>query len=225
MAERESKPIYKVIFEKDLQMRTRDGVTLYADVYRPDAPGKFPVLLVRTPYDKSQQLALTEKDYFPPRGYIVVVQDTRGRFRSEGEFYPFVHEADDGYDAVQWAAGLPWSDGNVGTVGQSYLGLVQYFAASRTPPQLKAMSPVSGPVTYFENCVFRRGVFELAWMLIYFTFMARNTLDRKALSQKVTTTLDSWLSHPEVPISPLKPDLYRLLPLRQWGERFKDGAP
>ena len=225
MAERESKPIYKVIFEKDLQMQTRDGVTLYADVYRPDAPGRFPVLLVRTPYDKSQELALTEKDYFPPRGYIVVVQDTRGRFRSEGEFYPFVHEAADGYDAVQWAAGLPWSDGNVGTVGQSYLGLVQYFAASKTPPQLKAMSPVSGPVTYFENCTFRRGVFELAWMLIYFTFMARNTMDRKALSLKVTPTLDSWLSHPEVPISPLKPDLYRLLPLRQWGERFKDGAP
>ena len=225
MADQASKPIHKVIFEKDVPMRTRDGITLYADVYRPDASGKFPVLVVRTPYDKGQGMALSEKDYFPPRGYIVVVQDTRGRFRSEGEFYPFVHEANDGYDAIQWAAGLPRSDGNIGTVGQSYLGLVQYYAASQRPPQLKAMSPVSGPVTYYENCTFRRGVFELAWMLIYFTFMARNTLERKGLSQKVAPMLDSWLSHPEVPISPLKPDLYGHLPLRDWGERLKDGAP
>ncbi|MCS6926596.1 MAG: CocE/NonD family hydrolase, partial [Candidatus Binatia bacterium] len=73
-----------MIVETDLPLRTRDGVTLCADVYRPDAPGRFPVLVVRTPYDKSQNLALTEKDYFPPRGYVVVIQDTRGRFRSEG---------------------------------------------------------------------------------------------------------------------------------------------
>ena len=160
-----SEAIHRVVVAKDLPMRTRDGVTLYADVYRPDAAGKFPVLVVRTPYDKSQDMALTEKVYFPPRGYVVVVQDTRGRFRSEGDFYPFIHEAQDGYDTIEWAAGLPWSDGNVGTVGQSYLGLVQYFAAPQRPPHLKAMSPVSGPVTYFENCVYRRGVFELGWML------------------------------------------------------------
>jgi len=85
-----SEPIHRVLVEKDLPMRTRDDVTLYADVYRPDVPGRFPVLVVRTPYDKSQDMALTEKDYFPARGYVVVVQDTRGRFRSEGEFYPFL---------------------------------------------------------------------------------------------------------------------------------------
>ncbi len=156
-----SEPVFKVNTERHLPMRTRDGITLYADVYRPDAPGKFPVLVVRTPYDKSQSLALTEKDYFPPRGYVVVVQDTRGRFSSEGEFYPFVHEANDSYDAIEWAAALPWSNGSVGTVGQSYLGLVQYYAAPMRPPHLKVASPVSGPVTYFEDCVWRRGVFEL----------------------------------------------------------------
>ena len=86
-------PSYKVVIEKDQMMRARDGVGLRADVYRPDAPGRFPVLLVRTPYDKSAGMALTEKDYFPPRGYVLVVQDTRGRFSSEGEFYPFIHEA------------------------------------------------------------------------------------------------------------------------------------
>jgi putative CocE/NonD family hydrolase len=220
-----SKAEHRVIIEKDLPMPTRDGVTLYADVYRPDAPGKFPVLVVRTPYDKSQNMALTEKDYFPPRGYIVVVQDTRGRFRSEGEFYPFIYEAQDGYDAIEWAAGLPGSDGNVGTVGQSYLGLVQYFAAPQRPPHLKAMSPVSGPVTYFENCVYRRGVFELGWMLAYFTFMARNTLERKGLYEQQRPMLDNLLSHPDLPISPLKKEVYRHLPLHEWAARLKDGAP
>jgi len=220
-----SEAVHRVVVAKDLPMRTRDGVTLYADVYRPDAAGKFPVLVVRTPYDKSQDMALTEKVYFPPRGYVVVVQDTRGRFRSEGEFYPFIHEAQDGYDTIEWAAELPWSDGNVGTVGQSYLGLVQYFAAPQRPPHLKAMSPVSGPVTYFENCVYRRGVFELGWMLAYFVFMARNTLERKGLYEQQRPSLDSYLSHPEVPLSPLKKEVYRHLPLREWGERLKEGAP
>ena len=105
----QSEPVFRVAVEKDQVMRTRDGICLRADVYRPDAPGRFPVLLVRTPYDKGAEMALTEKDYFPPRGYVVVVQDTRGRHSSEGDFYPFVHEARDGYDAVEWAAALPWS--------------------------------------------------------------------------------------------------------------------
>jgi putative CocE/NonD family hydrolase len=170
-------------------------------------------------------MALTEKDYFPSRGYVVVVQDTRGRFRSEGDFYPFIYEAEDGYDTIEWAARLPWSDGNVGMVGQSYLGLVQYFAAPTRPPHLKALSPVSGPVTYFEDCVYRRGVFELGWMLAYFTFMARNTLERKGVYEQQRPILDSYLSHPDLPISPFKKEVYRHLPLRDWGERLMDGAP
>ncbi|MBI3247936.1 MAG: CocE/NonD family hydrolase [Deltaproteobacteria bacterium] len=220
-----SQAAYRIVVEKDVPMRTRDGITLYADIYRPDAAGRFPVLVVRTPYDKSAGLALTEKDYFPSRGYVVVVQDTRGRFRSEGDFYPFIHEAADGYDAVEWAASLPWSDGNVGTAGQSYLGLVQYLAAPQRPPHLKAMSPVSGPVTYFEDCIYRRGVFELGWMLAYFVSMARNTLERKGLYEQQEAILDSYTSYPNIPMSPMKKDVYRHLPLRDWGERLKDGAP
>ena len=103
------------------------------------------MLLVRTPYDKGAGMALTEKDYFPPRGYVVVVQDTRGRHSSEGDFYPFIHEARDGYDAVQWAAALPWSDGKVGMVGQSYLALVQYYAAPVCArPHLRVAAPGLG---------------------------------------------------------------------------------
>jgi putative CocE/NonD family hydrolase len=220
-----SEPIHKVVTEKDVAMRTRDGVTLRADVYRPDASGKFPVLVVRTPYDKSAGMAATEKDYFPPRGYVVVVQDTRGRHASEGEFMPFVNEGRDGYDAIEWAAGLPWSNGGVGTVGQSYMGLVQYFAAPERPPHLRAMSPVSGPVSYFENFTYRRGAFEIGWVLAYFTFMARDTLMRKGLYEQERAKLDSFVSYPDIPMAPIKRDAYKHLPLADWGERLKNGAP
>ena len=222
---RGAEPKYKVAIERNLAMRTRDGITLRADVYRPDASGKFPVLVMRTPYDKSQQMAMTERDYFPPRGYVLVVQDTRGRFSSEGEFVPFVNEARDGYDMIEWAASLPWSNGKVGTVGQSYLALVQYYAATLAPPHLFAMCPVSGPVTYYENCIYRRGVLELGWVLAYFSFMARNTVDRKGIHQEHKARLDSYLSHPEIPLSPLNSDAYRHLPVADWGERLKAGAP
>ena len=222
---RNAEPKYKVTIERNLAMRTRDGVTLRADVYRPDAPGKFPVLVMRTPYDKSQQMAMTERDYFPPLGYVLVVQDTRGRFSSDGEFAPFVDEARDGYDTIEWAASLPWSNGKVGAVGQSYLALVQYYAATLAPPHLVAMCPVSGPVTYYENCVYRRGVFELGWMLAYFTFMARNTLERKGIYKEYQAQLDSYLSHPELPLSPFTVEAYKHLPIAEWGERLKAGAP
>src|SRR5271168_1845410 len=221
MSANQSEPIYKVTVQRRMPMRTRDGITLYADVYRPDAQGKFPVLVCRTPYDKSQDLALTEKDYFPPRGYVLVVQDTRGRFSSEGEFYPFVHEANDGYDTIEWAAALPWSNGVVGTVGQSYLGLVQYYAAPTRPPHLKAMSPVSGPVSYFENFTYRRGAFELGWVLAYFAFMARDSMMRKGVYEIERAALDAFVSYPDIPMSPIKRDAYMHLPLREWGERLK----
>ncbi|MGA7760793.1 MAG: CocE/NonD family hydrolase [Candidatus Binataceae bacterium] len=223
--EHQSEPAFKVVVEKDQPMRTRDGVCLRADVYRPDAPGRFPVLLVRTPYDKGAGMALTEKDYFPPRGYVVAVQDTRGRHSSEGDFYPFIHEARDGYDAVEWAAALPCSDGKVGMVGQSYLALVQYYAASLRPPHLRVAAPVSGPVSYFENFAYRRGALELGWMLAYFMFMARDTLVRKGIYDQHRERLDSYVSRPDIPMAPLKRDAYHHLPVRDWGERLKDGAP
>jgi len=225
MAAKASEPIYKVVEEKHLAMRTRDGVTLYADVYRPDAPGKFPALVIRTPYNKRREPPPNEPPYFVPRGYIVIFQDTRGRFSSEGEFYPFVNEARDGCDAIEWAAALPWCNGMVGTAGQSYPGLVQYFAAVERPPHLKAMAPVSGPVTYFEDFVYRRGVFELGWMLAYFVFMARDTLQRKGVYEWHRARLDSYITDPDVRFSTLKLDEYMHLPLSDWGEHLKDGAP
>jgi uncharacterized protein len=220
-----SEPTYKVIVEKNLPMRTRDGVTLRADVYRPDAAGKFPVLLIRTPYDKSVDPAVTEKDYFPARGYVVVLQDVRGRFASEGEFFPFFNEGDDGYDGIEWAARLPWSNGRVGTVGQSYMASAQYQMAPERPPHLAAMCPVSGSVSFFENSIWRRGVLELAYRLNYFMMMARNTLERKGLYEKQWPELTSFWRNPERSLSSFSKEALSHLPLRDWSERLKDAAP
>jgi putative CocE/NonD family hydrolase len=214
-----------IVVEKNLPMRTRDGVTLYADVHRPAAPGRFPVLVIRTPYDKNADNALTEKLYFPPRGYVVVVQDTRGRFASEGEFYPFLREAADGYDTVQWAAQLPWSNGKAGMVGQSYMAVVQYAAAMANPPHLAALCPVSGSTSYFENSIWRRGVFELAYRLKYFIMMGRETLMRQGRFDQLWPSIARYLTDPSDIRSPLTAEAIGHLPLRDWGERLRECAP
>src|ERR1035438_3619826 len=98
-----------IVVERNVAMQTRDGVTLRADIYRPAADGNYPVLLTRTPYNKDNTAVFARKA--AARGYMVAAQDVRGRFASEGEWYPFKHESEDGYDAVEWAAALPHSNG------------------------------------------------------------------------------------------------------------------
>ena len=110
---------YEVIVEQ-VEAKMRDGVVLRSDIYRPRAEGKFPVLLNRTPYDKKNELALGLRA--ASQGYVVIVQDVRGRYTSDGEWYPFKHESNDGYDSVEWAAALPYSNGKVGMLGGSYGG-------------------------------------------------------------------------------------------------------
>src|SRR6476646_7254201 len=106
---------YAVTFESNVPVKTRDGVTLRADIYRPKADGKFPVLLQRTPYNKDGDVGFGLKA--AARGYVVIIQDVRGRYASEGEWYTFKHESNDGYDTIEWAAALPYSDGRVGMFG------------------------------------------------------------------------------------------------------------
>src|SRR5215208_6736690 len=103
---------YEVSVENGVRVKMRDGVTLAADLYRPKGEGKFPVLVERTPYNRKGDFAMAHE--LASHGYVVVLQDTRGRFDSGGEFYPFRHEAEDGYDTVEWAAALEQSDGKVG---------------------------------------------------------------------------------------------------------------
>ena len=109
--------------ETNVAVAMRDGVNLYADLYRPDGEGPYPTILQRTPYDKTNSLSNTMLD--PLRaaksGFAVVIQDTRGRYTSEGEFYAFRDDIDDGYDTVEWAAAQTWSNGKVGMYGLSLI--------------------------------------------------------------------------------------------------------
>ena len=102
--------------DRNVAAPMRDGTILYADVYRPAGPGPYPTLLQRTPYDKANpRVGASFILRAASAGYAVVVQDVRGRFASEGEFYTFVDERQDGFDTLEWLVAQPWCDGNVGT--------------------------------------------------------------------------------------------------------------
>ena len=121
-----------IVFERNVAMKTRDGVTLHADIYRPRATASIPGPAAAHALRQEQRRQF--RQYAPPRrGFMVVVQDVRGRYTSEGEWYPFKHETDDGYDTVEWAAALPYSNGKVGMLGGSYVGATQMLAAIAPP--------------------------------------------------------------------------------------------
>ncbi len=124
-------------------VRMRDGTRLATDVYLPDRPGKLPAVLVRLPYDKAGRYTFMPQiaPHFTDRGYAFVAQDVRGKFRSEGETLPFVHEIEDGYDTIAWVAEQPWCNGRVGMWGDSYYGYTQWAAAASGHPALKAIVP------------------------------------------------------------------------------------
>ncbi|MFN9458463.1 MAG: CocE/NonD family hydrolase, partial [Acidobacteriota bacterium] len=140
----------------------RDGVKLYADVYRPRREGRFPVIVTRTPYGVQRDGMHEAVMRFAQHGYAVVVQDTRGRYESEGAWDPFRNEANDGYDTVEWAARQPWANGKVGMHGGSYLGHVQWQAATMAPPHLTAIFPVLASTSIYHNTFFHGGAFKLA---------------------------------------------------------------
>jgi putative CocE/NonD family hydrolase len=165
-----------VLVEKNAVMKTRDGVTLRADIYRPAADGKYPVLLQRTPYNKDTSTAFGQKG--AARGFMVVVQDVRGRYTSEGEWYPFKHETDDGYDTVEWAAALPNSNGKVGMFSGSYVGATQMLAAIGHPPHLAGICPIVTASNYHENWTYQGGAFEQWFNESWTSSLAQDTLGR-----------------------------------------------
>jgi putative CocE/NonD family hydrolase len=170
-----------VVVEHDVPAKMRDGVTLKADIYRPRADGKYPVLLQRTPYDKNNSRLFGMKS--AARGYVVVVQDVRGRFTSEGEWYPFRHEAQDGYDTVEWAAALPASNGEVGMFGGSYVGATQMLAAIASPPHLSGIAPGVTASNYHENWTYQGGAFEQWFSQSWSSELAENTLARSVAKE------------------------------------------
>jgi putative CocE/NonD family hydrolase len=128
---------YAMKTDFDVRVKMRNGVELSADIYRPDAEGKFPVILSRTPYTKPGSYRTAR--YFVERGYVFAAMDVRGRGDSDGKFVPYRNDGQDGYDAVEWCAVQPWSTGKVATIGGSYNGRIQWLTAVLQPPHLTTM--------------------------------------------------------------------------------------
>jgi putative CocE/NonD family hydrolase len=180
---------YEVILERGASAKMRDGVVLHADIYRPKADGQFPVLLQRTPYDKRNSSEFAFKA--AARGFVTIVQDVRGRYTSEGEFYTFKHESDDGYDTVEWAAALPYSNGKVGMWGGSYVGATQMLAAIAHPPHLAGICPVVTASNYHNGWTYQGGAFEQWFNQSWTSGLAQDTLSR-AIAKNTNAVMGEW---------------------------------
>ena len=189
---------FPVTLERNVPIKMRDGMTLRADIYRPKAEGRFPVLLQRTPYDKNSDVETGIEG--ATRGYVVIIQDVRGRYSSEGEWYPFKHESDDGYDTIEWAATMPYSDGRVGMFGSSYVGATQMLAAITHPPHLAGICPIVTASNYHENWTYHGGAFEQWFSESWTTGLAQDTVSH-AVSDQANVVNGMW----QLPLS-----MYRL---------------
>jgi uncharacterized protein len=152
---------YSVKVERDVSVKMRDGVTLRGDIFRPDAEGKFPVLLQRTPYRRATWgYSVDFAQRAASRGYVAFLQDVRGRYTSDGNWYPFLHETEDGYDTIEWIAAQPYSNGKVGMFGASYVGATQLLAALGHPPHLAGICPIVTASDYHDGWTYQGGAFE-----------------------------------------------------------------
>ncbi|HEV2863200.1 MAG TPA: CocE/NonD family hydrolase [Pyrinomonadaceae bacterium] len=204
---------HEVAVENGVRVKMRDGVTLAADVYRPKGEGKYPVLVERTPYNRKGDFAMAHE--LASHGYVIVLQDTRGRFDSGGEFYPFMHEAEDGYDTVEWAAALPQSDGRVGMFGGSYVGATQMLAATAAPPHLAAIFPYVTASEYYDGWTYQSGALMQWFASSWTTGLTVDTLRRKAAER----------SRPKEWVSQLPAESYKLLdppPVKELAPYFAD---
>lgn len=211
-----SEPRYGVLVVKDVMVAMRDGVRLATDIYRPTldgepAEGQFPTILGRTSYDKTSSWMWIEPvaNFFTPRGYVVVLQDLRGRHRSEGKGQYFhtvnVNEGRDGYDTIEWIADQPWSNGKVGMVGSSHGAIVQSVAALYRPPHLTALWQDVGPTNFYAHCAREGGAFAMhtLGMLFLHGHDAQEVLDdpvvRQLIMEGMVQTRDLILSTPFKP--------------------------
>ncbi|HEV3231159.1 MAG TPA: CocE/NonD family hydrolase [Candidatus Dormibacteraeota bacterium] len=208
----------RVVFEFGVPVTMRDGVALVADVYRPDDGGRHPVLLTRTPYDRTFRMphfATLDPLKMAKAGYAVVIQDVRGRFASEGDFEPYTSEAEDGFDTLAWLVEQPWSDGTAGMYGVSYMAQCQLLAASRRPPSLRAIIPVQSPDSALGGDRYRGGALQLGLLASWGGGIGLGELARRMRANpeyqadflrmvEDVDHMDDWLwSLPLVPFPPI----------------------
>ncbi|MFH1086273.1 MAG: CocE/NonD family hydrolase, partial [Chloroflexota bacterium] len=193
---------YDTIVQPNVMVPMRDGVRLATDLYFPAhdgriAPGRYPVIMERTPYDKCGRH--DEGLYFARRGYVAAMQDVRGRYASQGEWYAFAHEAPDGYDAVEWLAAQPWCTGKIGTIGGSYCGSDQSALATLNPPHLAAMVVAVGTSNYHTSSMRQGGALELRFMVYAFRMAATSPEAQadpalKAALERDFANIGEWLT-------------------------------
>jgi len=174
-----SQPRFRVRMEHNVRVPMRDGTELSADIYRPDAEGQFPAILVRTPYSNNAVGAISQTHYqsifYAERGYAVVQQDVRGRYDSDGVFYTFRNEPNDGFDTDEWIGRQPWSNGRIGTMGQSYFGLTQLLQALKGSKYLTAMIPNVTTLDTYDNWIYKAGAFQLGFALPWAVYIDGRT--------------------------------------------------
>jgi putative CocE/NonD family hydrolase len=216
-----------VTIDYDLDVPMRDGATLKADVFRPAGGDKWPVVIIRTPYDRQlgssfgMQMNAVQ---LAAAGYAVVVQDVRGRFASEGDFTPFLHEGQDGVDSIAWCAEQPWSTGRVGSTGSSYVGFVQVLAAKECPDALKAWVPSVTTIDARTGWVYEGDAlclgFDLSWGL--------GLMSTDPRTQDVGSILDALESWPATARIPIEENPIFDQPsgrwVRDWATRKDDAA-
>lgn len=206
--------------EFDVTATMRDGTELKANIFRPADEGTYPVALSRTPYGKDYGAIspILDAVRLAQAGYIVVLQDCRGRFKSGGEWEPFRYEGPDGYDTVEWAAGLPGSNGNVGMYGASYVGFTQWIAAVEQPPHLKAIMPVVTWADQRDGPTWRGGALELGLVAYW-------QLNAIGLDLMLKRTADAPLPQKFAAISTLVTEINRLREEGYYSLPLKDFAP
>ena len=202
---------YEYVVERDVPVITRDGVRMATDIYRPalnDAAvdGAWPVIVERSPYGKTRLSHSVTGRYFARRGYVVVVQDVRGRGSSEGEFAWLRHEGPDGFDALEWIARQPWCNGKIATIGLSYTAAAAQALAVERPPCLAAQILFDGAYNYHSHAFRSRGACEYGRVLQYVLFMAC-TSPEAARDSEIKSELDAMRSNFNVWLmrAPLRP--------------------
>lgn len=186
---------------------TRDGVRLDSDIYRPDSDNTFPILLMRQPYGRkiASTVVYAPPQWYAAQGYIVVIQDVRGRGTSQGEFDLFVNEIDDGLDSIHWAENLSGSNGKIGMYGFSYQGMTQLYAASHQPEALKTICPAMIAYDLYSDWAYENGAFclqnNLAWAIQLAAETTRLQGDSMAFQKLYIASRNLPLNDP-IPASP-----------------------
>ncbi|MEB3355247.1 MAG: CocE/NonD family hydrolase [Synechococcales bacterium] len=214
--------------KQTLSLQTRNRIRLDADVYYPDAEGSFPVLLMRQPYGRAiaSTVVYAHPTWYAAHGYIVVIQDVRGRGTSEGEFRLFAHEVEDGVETVNWAASLPSSTGEVGMYGFSYQGMTQLYAAAGQPPALKTLCPAMIGYDLYADWAYEGGAFCLAANLGWATQLAAETARRHGDLEAYRTLYAAARSGPNCdPVSAQSSLLNRLAPDSFYHDWLRHPAP